>query len=213
MDSPDGSPVLEQEASPLPLPSQRQQPPKGSGLRGLFFQSPQAETDLQAGPLLQEAPEQLEEAAAGSGSEPGWPSDDSAPDDSAPTSSEASTPAERKPFSSAALRRVCRRGVIIAGGMAHQALARTQGQRAVALYEADQEDAKNIGDPLAGIAGRRGGIGGKAANPDVEDAVSALLGVANYVTKQVVRAGIAAKIDAGEDVSHLVAVVDDEDAA
>lgn len=213
------------EQTPPPLLQRREQTSGRGPLSSLFYSAgettTETPTETPATTALDEAGETTPDLDAGPVS---WDSPDDEGEsadpvdlyDDAPTGSPASTPADRKPFSSAALKRVFRRGVIIAGGMAHQTVARTQGQRAVGLYLTDKDDAQNIGDPLAKIAGRRGGIGGKAMNPDVEDAVTALLGVANFVTKQVVLAGVAAKIDAGEPVDLAVLDTDagtDEDAA
>ena len=93
----------------------------------------------------------------------------------------------RAPAGSAkVLREAVRSGVGMAGGFAHQLLARDQAAVDVGLYLVDADDAEAIGDPLAAIAQRRGGIG-VAGNPDLADAIACLIGLALYATKQFVR--------------------------
>jgi hypothetical protein len=85
-----------------------------------------------------------------------------------------------------ALRDAVRVGVLAAGDFAHQVLARDEPAQVVELYRADVDDAEAIGDPLANIAQRHGGLGA-AGNPDLADAIAALIGLALYATKQVTR--------------------------
>lgn len=101
----------------------------------------------------------------------------------APTSSRGSSGSA---LSKRALRDAARRAVLMAGSVAHAVLARDAAQQQVGLYLADEDDAENIGDPLASIAQRRGGIGA-AGNPDVGDAIAALIGLAMYGAKQFAR--------------------------
>lgn len=84
------------------------------------------------------------------------------------------------------LRDACRRGVLMAGSIAHTALARDEIAQLHGLYLADDDDAEAIGDPIASIAQRRGGLGA-AGNPDLADAIAALIGLALYGTKQLAR--------------------------
>jgi hypothetical protein len=84
------------------------------------------------------------------------------------------------------LRDACRKGVLMAGALAHTVLARDEVAQAHGVYLADDDDAEAIGDPLASIAQRRGGLGA-AGNPDIADAIAALIGLALYGTKQLAR--------------------------
>jgi len=97
--------------------------------------------------------------------------------------------------SRAALRRAGRKAVLFAGAAAHTYLARDEASKQVELYVADADDAESIGDPLANIAHRHGGIGG-AGNPDFADALAALFGLAGYAMKQFARARYAAELRA-----------------
>lgn len=110
------------------------------------------------------------------------------------TSSRASTRAADAPASEG-LRDFARNGIIVATAQAHTYLgARTEGQRAVELLQADADDAANIGDPLARIAGRRDGVG--EMSEDSKDLLAAMMGLAGYASKQVQKATIAKKLDA-----------------
>ena len=106
-----------------------------------------------------------------------------APSDDRRTSSKASSGSA---LSKRALRDAVRQGVLMAGSVAHQLLPRDQVEREVGLYLADEDDAEAIGDPLASIANRRGGLGA-AANHEVTDAIAALIGLALYIAKQLAR--------------------------
>lgn len=124
--------------------------------------------------------------------------DESAEDDSpsaspAGTSSRGSTRVAN-PLNANALRDTFRGGVLIAGDQAHTYLARTEGQQAVGLYKADDEDAERIGDPLARLAGRHQGLG--EVNEDTADLLAAMVGLTRYATKQIQRGRDAKTIDA-----------------
>ncbi|MFP5372385.1 MAG: hypothetical protein ACLGI3_16780 [Actinomycetes bacterium] len=80
-----------------------------------------------------------------------------------------------------------RQAVLVASGMAHRFATTSEAQLMVGLYLADEEDAERIGDPLARIAGRRVKDSAAIANPDAADAISAMLGLAGYVSKQIVK--------------------------
>lgn len=84
------------------------------------------------------------------------------------------------------LRDAIRHGVLMAGSIAHQVLARQEAQQRVGLYLADEDDAQAIGDPVTNIVHRHGGIGA-AGNPDLADAIAAMIGLALYGTKQLAR--------------------------
>jgi hypothetical protein len=90
------------------------------------------------------------------------------------------------PLNAEGLRDVFRGGVIIAGDQAHQFLAKSEGAREVGLYLTDEEDAANIGDPLARVAARHQGVG--KVNPDTADLLAAMVGLTRYATKQISRA-------------------------
>lgn len=99
------------------------------------------------------------------------------------------------PLNAEGLRDVFRGGVIIAGHQAHEFLARSEGQQHVGLYLTDEEDAANIGDPLARVAARHQGIG--QVNPDTADLLSAMVGLTRYATKQIGRTRAAKELDLG----------------
>ena len=128
-------------------------------------------------------------------SDSGSPTDETEDDESAPTSSRASS--RGNALGKAALKAATIKGVLIGGEMAHRAAARTQGQQEVGLFRTDEEDAENIGDPLAELIHRRGGIAGAAAaaNPDVGDAIRMMMGLANFASKQIAGAMQAREID------------------
>lgn len=193
--------VLEDEASPPELSPRPPQRPA----RSLFFRSPETVEELPPAPRTSpEAPDQLaaEEEPTGSASEPDWTSDDSseAPASDPTSSSTSSAKSPLKPLGKAALKATTAKAVLIGSAMAHRVAARTEGQRSVGLYLADQEDADNIGEPVASILSRRGGIAGKEVSPDTADALAAMMGLANYVSKQVVRLQQAHEVD-----EHLAA--------
>jgi hypothetical protein len=137
-------------------------------------------------------------ATTGEGSSelPGSPSADEwrcdeldASDDSGTTSSPASS-GSRSPgaiVGKAAAKATAAQAVIIAGGMAHRIAARTEMQQQIGLYLTDEQDAESIGHPLGEMVARRGGVAGKALSPDANDALAALMGIAQYVSKQVAK--------------------------
>jgi hypothetical protein len=148
----------------------------------------------------------------GSDSETEWLNepelDDSDLDDSDPTSSPASS--AEKPaqlLSKAQMRKTARASVKIGTGMAHTVAAKTEAQRAVGLYLADDEDAANIGDPLADLMHRRGDVIGGKLSPDANDFLRSLMGVAGYLTKQIQKIGIVRQLEApaqqAADVQHI----------
>lgn len=112
--------------------------------------------------------------------------------------------------SKAALRRAARKGVIMAGDGAHLYLARDEAAKAVDLYRADDDDAKSVGDPLANIAHRHGGLG-DSANTDFADAIAALFGLAAYAFKQISRARIAAQLRAQHAAAEQATIQVDPD--
>lgn len=157
-----------------------------------FRQPEEPETPEPTIPSPAASPEETEPAAAAS--EPASEYDElpDPTDSPAGTSSRASTP-ESEP--SAGLTEFGRNAVIIATAQAHQYLgARTEGMRAVELYQADQDDAANIADPLVRIAERRDGVG--EMSPDSKDLLAAMMGIAAYASKQVQKAAVAKKLDA-----------------
>lgn len=112
--------------------------------------------------------------------------------------------------SKAALRRAARKGVLLAGAGAHELLARDEAAKAVELYLADKDDSEAVGDPLANIVHRHGGLG-EAGNPDFADAIAALFGLATYVFKQISRARLAAQLRAERAAAADVVVQADAD--
>lgn len=126
-----------------------------------------------------------------------WLHDDASPASRPGTSSTASATrgAVDNPLNGEGLRDTFRNAVIIASAQAHTYIgSRTEGMRAVGLYQAEEEDAERIADPLARIAGRRDALG--AVSPDTADLMAAMMGLAGYATKQIQKQAIAKKLDA-----------------
>jgi hypothetical protein len=73
--------------------------------------------------------------------------------------------------------------------MVHTVAAKSEAQRAVGLYLADEDDAANIGNPLGDLMHRRGDVVGGKLSPEANDFLRALMGVAGYLTKQVQKVG------------------------
>jgi hypothetical protein len=183
-ESPSGPP-------PSPLP-----PPRSP--RNLFFRGPAEEEELPP----------VETAAAdgdGSASDLEWTPSDEWSDDEHPTSTASS--AGDKPvtqlLSKKQMRDTARGAVKIGSGMAHTVAANTQAKRDVGLYLADDEDAENIGDPLADIMHRRGDLVGGKLSPDANSALQALMGLAHYFTKQIGKIGVARQIEAGQAAGEV----------
>jgi hypothetical protein len=177
--------VLEQSIDPLPGPSQIPSQPRGRS-RPLFFSGSQLEEEESPLPDQQPAASpQLDDDGSASADE--WQSD---PDESL---SETSSPASSgdgggplKPLGKAALRATTRKGVLVATSAVHRIAARQELERQAGLYIADDQDQELIGDPIANLLHRRGGIVGTKMSEDANDALSALMGLANYVSKQIV---------------------------
>lgn len=169
------------------------QPRRPSG--PLTFLSPGTEAEESWTPLEGTSPETADELLDPSPSDSAYSSDELSEDDGngRPSSRASSGNALGKK----ALKAATIKGVLIGSEMAHRALARTEGQRVVGLFRADDEDAENIGDPLAELLHRRGGIAGAtaAANPDVGDAIRLMMGMANLVSKQAAAAVMARQYD------------------
>lgn len=153
-------------------PLSRPDPSRPGG--ALTFRQPEEETsDPLSLPAVDDSP-----------SLSGEPSDElPGPSEGPRTSSRGSSGSA---LSKRALRDAARAGVITAGGIAHQVLARDELEQQAGLYLADEDDAEAIGDPLANMANRRGGLGA-AGNPDLADAIAALIGLALYIVKQLAR--------------------------
>jgi hypothetical protein len=182
----EGTDLLEQSdesQSPAPIPSQSRRP------AGLFFSGSQEEPEGMAEAAASLQDPSLLPSGDESDSDGDWLSD---PDESL---SETSSPDSSgdgggplKPLGKAALRATTRKGVLIATSMAHRVAARTELERRAGLYLADEQDQELIADPIANILHRRGGVATKLS-PDANDALSGLMGFANYVAKQVALIG------------------------
>lgn len=161
-------------------------------LGGLTFRHP-AEDELSTTIQTEDGPEWTGEGSPSdqlddSPSVSAWPTDESdADDESAPTSSRGSSADAVRPLGKAMQTAAARQAVLVASGMAHRFATTSEAQLMVGLYLADEEDAERIGDPLARIAGRRVKDSAAIANPDAADAISAMLGLAGYVSKQIVK--------------------------
>lgn len=197
-EAPSGAVLLDEQSDPGQIPSL---PRQNRGPRSLFFSGSQPEeppipSTTTPGP----AAPQLEPDVSASGSEsPSDGADESREETSSPDSS-ADRGGPLKPLGKAALKATTAKAVLIGSAMAHRVAARTEGQRVVGLYLADEADAENIGEPIAEIMHRHGGVAGKAMNPDTNDALQAIMGLANYVSKQVIKAQQATEVD-----GHLAA--------
>jgi hypothetical protein len=117
-------------------------------------------------------------------------------------STASSTEKVANPLNGVGLRDTFRNGVILASAQAHNYLTRTQAQREVGLYLADDQDAENIGDPLARIAQRREGLG--QVSPDTADLMAAFMGLAGYATKQIQRQAVASKVMDRADATQTI---------
>lgn len=168
------------------LPSPRPTPPAA-----LFFQPqqpPPLAPPLPVGEPSSPLPSPSPEDGAGWASDP-EPSDvdPSSPDDE-PTTSTGSRDGDRSAFrvGKAAARATGAKAVLIGSGMLHRLATKAESlERENGLYLADEEDAAAIGHPLADIASRRAGVAGKAMSADATDAVSAALGLAGFMSKQI----------------------------
>lgn len=176
-----------------PLPQSRR--PAGP----LMFQPPTPEEDLLESPLsplemgLESPDDQLDSSPSNS-----EPSSDELDEDGGSDRPSSRASSGGSALGRKALRAATIKGVLIGSEMVHRAAARTEGQRAVGLFRADAEDAENIGEPLADLIHRRGGIAGAAAaaNPDVGDAIRMMMGLANFASKQVAATIQAREFDA-----------------
>jgi hypothetical protein len=171
---------------PSPLPPQPR-----SRARSLFFSGSQPEADPWSDQGIAAAAADMEETSRlldGDGSASGDESL-SDPDESLSETSGSASSADGggplKPLGKAALRATTRKGVLIATSAAHRIAARHELEKAAGLYIADEQDQELIGDPVANLLHRRGGIVGNKMSEDANDAVSALMGLANYIGKQV----------------------------
>lgn len=176
-------------------PSPNGSRPSLGGLGSLLFRQPEEETP----PAETTQPEESAGPPASSPSVSEWPpGDESDPSDGDPTSSPESSaegPVGRLALAGKRqLQKTFRAGVKTTGGVAHRFASRSEGQRMVGMYLADDEDAAGIGDPLASIAHRRGGVVGKMSE-DTNDALQALMALGGYVAKQMVLMQQAAQVD------------------
>jgi len=179
-------------------------PPIPSSPFGIGFRQPASRPSSPRLPSPSSSPESPSPTTG----EPGWDSgpesDESDLDESPdPTPSPASTPESDRPeavkvelFSDDELVALTRGGIAAAGEKAHEMFAVTPGQKHVDLYKTTEADQANIGDPLAAIAARHQGIGGKV-NPDTKDALSMMVGLVGYATRQINLRNQARAIDAG----------------
>jgi hypothetical protein len=188
LDHANGSPVLEDESPSSPHPSLLPPPASLFGFGSL----PETEEGLESlsdpdGPASDSGTEWLNELEHDE-------SDPSSDPTSSPGSSRADKPAAL--LSQAQMRATARQAVVIGTGMAHTVGAKTEAQKAVGLYLADDTDAANIGNPLADIMHRRGDIVGGKLSPDANDFLKSLMGVAGYITKQIQKIAVIRQVEA-----------------
>lgn len=172
--------VLDSSPSPSPIPSPR-------GLGGLFFSGKDNATPVPEPGVMSDSemtsPSPLDGSASDSDVLPEEWSE--SPEDTSSTASRAGSSPGVK-LGKTAMRATAAKGVIIGSGMLHRMATRAETlQREAGLYLADAEDAENIGHPLGDIIARRGGVAGKALSPDANDALSAAMGLAGYMSKQI----------------------------
>jgi hypothetical protein len=174
-----------------PIPGPRSQ----NNGRSLFFsqQEPVSVTDEELATLATG-----EDDAGASDSDAPWSEYADPSDDGHHTSTES--PAGDRPaqlLSKRQMRQTAETAVKVGTGMAHTVAARSDAQKQVGLYLADDDDAVNIGHPLADIMHRRGDIVGGKLSPDANDFLRSLMGVAGYFTKQVQKIGVVRQLEAG----------------
>jgi hypothetical protein len=185
LDHANGSPVLEDD-SPSGPPSLLSPPTSLFGFGSLPGMEEETDSPL-------DGPE------SDSGTE--WQSElehDESDPSSDPTSSPASSRADKPAalLSQAQMRATARQAVKIGTGMAHSVAAKTEAAQAVGLYLADDDDAANIGNPIADVMHRRGDIVGGKLSPDANDFLKALMGVAGYITKQIQKVAYVRQVEA-----------------
>lgn len=131
------------------------------------------------------------------------PDESAAPSDARRTSSKGSS--ETDLASANLIVEGFRKMVLAAGTIAYRFLARDDIAAEQGQYLVAEEEAEAIGDPLAKIASRHGGIGA-AGNPDLVDAFAALLGLAFYTLRQLDNAAIitAARRNRARAAAHDV---------
>ena len=109
------------------------------------------------------------------------------------TRSPGSKPGPVPEFDSAAVKDIARGLLLGATALLHNYLARTEDERAQQVWVADEDDQAAIADPLAKIAGRRGGPA--MANPDMADLLTAGFGALGYAVKNGMKALNARKAE------------------
>jgi hypothetical protein len=194
--------VLEQSDPgqiPSPLPPQPRNLLRGPSL---FFSGSQPE-EPEPWPTLEETSQPAD--GDGSASDDESLSDpDESPEETSSRDSSGDAGGPLKPLGKAALRATTRKGVLIATSAVHRIAARQVLERKAGLYIADEQDQELIGDPVANLLHRRGGIVGGKMSEDANDALSALMGLANYVSKQIVLTAEIGRLQAaGVDPSNL----------
>src|SRR5437868_9387884 len=173
--------------SPIPGPRSQNSSPS------LFFSGQSQPEPADSLHLVTEA------ADAGASDSAEWDEFADPSSDDGPRTSTAS-PAGDSPaqlLSKKQMRQTAETAVKIGTGMAHTVAAKSDAQRQVGLYLADQDDAEAIGHPLADIMYRRGDIVGGKLSPDAYDFLRSLMGVFGYFTKQVQKIGVVRQLEAG----------------
>jgi hypothetical protein len=182
-DEPNGAALLDEQSSgsrPSPNPSR-------NPFANLFYSGSQpTEDELPTSPPAGEQDPSQSPHVDVSDSAGEWPTDpEPSPEETGPPASSGDGGGPLQPLGKAALKATTRKGVLIATSAVHRFAARTELERRAQLYVADEQDQELIGDPVANLLHRRGGIVGGQMSPDANDALSALMGLANYVGKQV----------------------------
>jgi hypothetical protein len=172
-----------------PAPEPTPAPPADPPASPLFMQPAEPPADLPEG-LTQERADRIMEGVMESPSLPQWsssgPSDTAAADGSpSGTLSTADKPAKPK-LTKAALRGYAQKAVKAVGGFVAGRLAPYGSmEHQAGLWAPDDDDVRDIADPVAGLVVRR--LPAKAAgalNPDVEDAFALVAALVQYVGKQ-----------------------------
>lgn len=190
MDSSSGVDLLDESPSQS-SPTSPPLPPPRSSSRSLFFSGRPQEEEESLPPLLQG------DDVDGSASELQSSESSEWSDDELPTST--ASPAGERPaqlLSKKQMRQTAETAVKVGTGMAHTVAAKSDAQKQVGLYLADDDDAVAIGHPLADIMYRRGDIVGGKLSPDANDFLRSLMGVAGYFTKQIQKIAVVRQLEA-----------------
>lgn len=173
---------------PTPAPHPAPEPAAESPTSPLFLQPPEDQAEPMPAATMTEDSSPLPPSSSSS------PNADAGAVSASPfgtpsTADPSAKPAPKK-LTRAALRGYATKAVAFAGGLVAAALTKPDTiERAAGLWVPDEDDVRDISDPVAGLVSRRmpSKVAG-AMNPDVEDAFVLALALAAYIGKQIQRA-------------------------